>query len=133
MVPYSLLDLSPILEGSDASVAFRNTLDLAQHAETWGYYRYWLAEHHNLPSVASADNCDSDTGESGRRKRNCRAKRRTASDKSLASRASASVTCQRVPTPLADPVQTTISGAYPGRAQSTRFVRDGRDDTRARR
>jgi luciferase family oxidoreductase group 1 len=54
MVPYSLLDLSPILEGSDASVAFRNTLDLAQHAETWGYYRYWLAEHHNLPSVASA-------------------------------------------------------------------------------
>ncbi len=50
----SLLDLSPILEGSDASVAFRNTLDLAQHAEKWGYHRYWLAEHHNLPSVASA-------------------------------------------------------------------------------
>ncbi|MEY2541344.1 MAG: hypothetical protein QOI22_946, partial [Verrucomicrobiota bacterium] len=54
MIPYSLLDLSPILEGSDASVAFRNTLDLAQHAERWGYHRYWLAEHHNLPSVASA-------------------------------------------------------------------------------
>ena len=54
MIPYSLLDLSPILEGSDASVAFRNTLDLAQHAEKWGYHRYWLAEHHNLPSVASA-------------------------------------------------------------------------------
>lgn len=54
MIRYSLLDLSPILEGSDASVAFRNTLDLAQHAERWGYYRYWLAEHHNLPSVASA-------------------------------------------------------------------------------
>ncbi len=54
MIRYSLLDLSPILEGSDASVAFRNTLDLAQHAETWGYHRYWLAEHHNLPSVASA-------------------------------------------------------------------------------
>ena len=54
MNAYSLLDLSPILEGSDASVAFRNTLDLAQHAEKWGYHRYWLAEHHNLPSVASA-------------------------------------------------------------------------------
>jgi luciferase family oxidoreductase group 1 len=51
---FSLLDLSPILEGSDASVAFRNTLDLAQHAEKWGYHRYWLAEHHNLPSIASA-------------------------------------------------------------------------------
>ena len=54
MNAFSLLDLSPILEGSDASVAFRNTLDLAQHAEKWGYHRYWLAEHHNLPSVASA-------------------------------------------------------------------------------
>jgi luciferase family oxidoreductase group 1 len=54
MIPYSLLDLSPILEGGDASAAFRNTLDLAQHAEQWGYHRYWLAEHHNLPSVASA-------------------------------------------------------------------------------
>ena len=54
MIPYSLLDLSPVLEGSDASVAFRNTLDLAQHAERWGYHRYWLAEHHNLPSVGSA-------------------------------------------------------------------------------
>jgi len=54
MTVYSLLDLSPILEGSDASGAFRNTLDLAQHAEKWGYHRYWLAEHHNLPSIASA-------------------------------------------------------------------------------
>ena len=54
MISYSLLDLSPILEGSDAAVAFRNTLDLAQHAENWGYHRYWLAEHHNLPSIASA-------------------------------------------------------------------------------
>jgi len=54
MKAFSLLDLSPILEGSDASVAFRNTLDLAQHAEKWGYHRYWLGEHHNLPSVASA-------------------------------------------------------------------------------
>jgi luciferase family oxidoreductase group 1 len=54
MIRYSLLDLSPILEGSDAAGAFRNTLDLAQHAERWGYHRYWLAEHHNLPSIASA-------------------------------------------------------------------------------
>jgi luciferase family oxidoreductase group 1 len=54
MVPLSVLDLSPILQGSDAAQALRNTLDLAQHAERWGYKRYWLAEHHNIPSVASA-------------------------------------------------------------------------------
>jgi luciferase family oxidoreductase group 1 len=51
---FSLLDLSPIIEGGDAALAFRNTLDLAQHAEGWGYHRYWLAEHHNLPGIASA-------------------------------------------------------------------------------
>jgi alkanesulfonate monooxygenase SsuD/methylene tetrahydromethanopterin reductase-like flavin-dependent oxidoreductase (luciferase family) len=51
---YSVLDLSPIIQGSDASVAFRNTVDLARHAEAWGYHRYWLAEHHNLPGIASA-------------------------------------------------------------------------------
>jgi luciferase family oxidoreductase group 1 len=50
----SILDLSPILEGGDAALAFRNTVDLAQHAEKWGYHRYWLAEHHNLPGIASA-------------------------------------------------------------------------------
>jgi len=54
MQRYSLLDLSPILEGGDAAQAFRNTVDLAQHAEQWGYHRYWLAEHHNLPGIASA-------------------------------------------------------------------------------
>lgn len=54
MIPYSLLDLSPIVEGGDAALAFRNTLDLARHAEEWGYHRYWLAEHHNLASIASA-------------------------------------------------------------------------------
>ncbi len=54
MLPLSVLDLSPILEGADASVALRNTLDLAQHAERWGYRRYWLAEHHNMPGIASA-------------------------------------------------------------------------------
>ena len=51
---FSLLDLSPIIEGGDAALAFRNTLDLARHAEEWGYHRYWLAEHHNLPGIASA-------------------------------------------------------------------------------
>ena len=54
MIPFSILDLSPIVEGSDAAHALRNTVDLAQHAERWGYHRYWLAEHHNIPSVASA-------------------------------------------------------------------------------
>jgi luciferase family oxidoreductase group 1 len=54
MVPFSLLDLSPILQGSDAGDALRNSLDLAQHAERWGYRRYWLAEHHNMPGIASA-------------------------------------------------------------------------------
>ena len=54
MVPISILDLAPICLGSDASVALRNTLDLAQHAERWGYPRFWLAEHHNMPGIASA-------------------------------------------------------------------------------
>jgi luciferase family oxidoreductase group 1 len=54
MKHYSILDLSPIIEGGDAALAFRNTLDLAQHAEEWGYHRFWLAEHHNLPGIASA-------------------------------------------------------------------------------
>src|SRR5947208_6029463 len=50
----SVLGLSPIVEGGTAADAFRNTLDLAQHAERWGYRRYWLAEHHNMPGIASA-------------------------------------------------------------------------------
>ncbi len=50
--PLSVLDLAPIVEGSDAAAALRHTLDLAQHAETWGYRRYWLAEHHNMDGVA---------------------------------------------------------------------------------
>jgi luciferase family oxidoreductase group 1 len=54
MVPLSVLDLSPIIQGGDAALALRNTLDLAQHAERWGYRRYWLAEHHNMPGIASA-------------------------------------------------------------------------------
>jgi len=54
MIPFSVLDLAPITAGSDATQSFRNTLDLAQHAERWGYRRYWLAEHHNMPGIASA-------------------------------------------------------------------------------
>ena len=51
---YSLLDLAPIVTGGTATESFRNSLDLAQHAERWGYHRYWLAEHHNIPGIASA-------------------------------------------------------------------------------
>lgn len=53
-IPLSILDLSPIIEGSTASSSLQNTLDLAQHAEKWGYHRYWLAEHHNMPGIASS-------------------------------------------------------------------------------
>ena len=53
-IPLSVLDLAPVCEGSDAGQSFRNSLDLAQHAERWGYQRYWLAEHHNMPGIASA-------------------------------------------------------------------------------
>jgi len=53
-IPLSVLDLCPIIEGGTAADAFRNTLDLAQHAERWGYQRFWLAEHHNMPGIASA-------------------------------------------------------------------------------
>ena len=54
MTAYSLLDLSPVPEGATARAALGNTLDLARHAEAWGYRRYWLAEHHNMPGIASA-------------------------------------------------------------------------------
>ena len=50
----SVLDLAPIIEGGSAAQAFRNSLDLAQHAERWGYRRFWLAEHHSMAGVASA-------------------------------------------------------------------------------
>lgn len=53
-IPFSILDLSPIVEGGDPAQALRNTLHLAQHAERWGYHRFWLAEHHNTDAVASA-------------------------------------------------------------------------------
>ena len=54
MVPLSVLDLAPIVEGGDAALAFRRSLDLARHAERWGYRRFWLAEHHGMPGIASA-------------------------------------------------------------------------------
>jgi luciferase family oxidoreductase group 1 len=54
MIRFSILDLCPIPEGGSAADAFRHSLDLAQHAESWGYYRFWLAEHHNMPGIASA-------------------------------------------------------------------------------
>ncbi|RJG04356.1 LLM class flavin-dependent oxidoreductase [Noviherbaspirillum sedimenti] len=54
MAPLSVLDLSPIPEGSDAAQSLRNTLDLARHCERLGFHRYWLAEHHSMPGIASA-------------------------------------------------------------------------------
>ncbi|WP_445490930.1 LLM class flavin-dependent oxidoreductase [Niallia sp. 03133] len=53
-IKFSVLDLSPITEGNTAAAAFKNSLDLAQHAEKWGYKRYWVAEHHNMPGIASS-------------------------------------------------------------------------------
>ena len=54
MATLSVLDLAPIVEGSDAGRALANSLDLAQHAEEWGYRRFWLAEHHNMQGIASS-------------------------------------------------------------------------------
>jgi luciferase family oxidoreductase group 1 len=54
MIPFSILDLSPIALGATPAEALRRSLDLAQHAELWGYRRYWLAEHHNMTGIASA-------------------------------------------------------------------------------
>jgi luciferase family oxidoreductase group 1 len=54
VIPLSVLDLAPIVQGGSAAQSFRNSVDLAQHAERWGYRRFWLAEHHNMPGIASA-------------------------------------------------------------------------------
>ena len=54
MVALSVLDLVPVVEGKTPADAFANTKDLAQHAERWGYQRYWVAEHHNMVGIASA-------------------------------------------------------------------------------
>lgn len=53
-IPFSVLDLSPVFEGETPAQSFRKTLSLAQHAERLGYKRFWLAEHHNMPGIASA-------------------------------------------------------------------------------
>jgi luciferase family oxidoreductase group 1 len=49
-----VLDLAPVRAGGAVAEAFRNTVDLARHAESWGFTRFWLAEHHNMPGIASA-------------------------------------------------------------------------------
>ena len=54
MIPLSILDLAPVPQGADVTLALANTIDLARHADTLGYRRYWLAEHHNMPGIASA-------------------------------------------------------------------------------
>ncbi|MCW2998483.1 MAG: hypothetical protein JWN65_2032 [Solirubrobacterales bacterium] len=54
VIPFSILDLAPIRRGDSVGDALRGTLDLAQHAERWGYNRFWLAEHHNMPGIASS-------------------------------------------------------------------------------
>jgi len=54
VILFSILDLCPVPQGATPADAFRNSLDLARHAEQWGYHRYWLAEHHNMPGIASA-------------------------------------------------------------------------------
>src|SRR5260370_23765707 len=51
MIPFSILDLAPIAEGATAADAFRNSLELAQRAEQWGYRRFLLAEHHHMPRI----------------------------------------------------------------------------------
>lgn len=53
-IPLSVLDLAPIKEGSNAGQSFKNSVELAQHVEKWGFNRFWLAEHHNMPGIASS-------------------------------------------------------------------------------
>jgi luciferase family oxidoreductase group 1 len=53
-IPFTILDLAPVVEGGTPAQSLRNTLNLAQHAESWGYNRFWLAEHHNMPGIASS-------------------------------------------------------------------------------
>ncbi|WP_082232275.1 LLM class flavin-dependent oxidoreductase [Halobacillus massiliensis] len=53
-IKYSVLDLAAVKEGGNAAESFQNSADLAQHVEQWGYTRYWMAEHHNMPAIASS-------------------------------------------------------------------------------
>jgi luciferase family oxidoreductase group 1 len=54
LIPLSILDLCPIIQGGTPAQSYRNSVDLARHAERWGYTRFWLAEHHNMPGIGSA-------------------------------------------------------------------------------
>ncbi|MBN8727531.1 MAG: LLM class flavin-dependent oxidoreductase [Xanthomonadales bacterium] len=54
MIPLSILDLAPITEGGSAAESFANTVDLARQADAWGFNRFWMAEHHGMPGIASA-------------------------------------------------------------------------------
>src|SRR5271155_3245085 len=54
MIPFSVLDLAPVAAGATPVQALRNSLELARHVERWGYRRYWVAEHHSMPGIASA-------------------------------------------------------------------------------
>src|SRR5882762_10259520 len=54
MPRFSILDLAAVRTGGTIAEAYRNTVDLAQHADGWGFTRFWLAEHHNMPGIASA-------------------------------------------------------------------------------
>src|ERR1700756_3219388 len=54
MPRFSILDLAPVRTGGTIAEAYRNTVDIAQHADRWGFTRFWLAEHHNMPGIASA-------------------------------------------------------------------------------
>ena len=54
MIPFSILDLAPVTQGSRPGTALRNSIDLVKHAEQWGYNRYWVAEHHNMSGIASS-------------------------------------------------------------------------------
>src|SRR5215470_5935705 len=53
-IPISVLDLASIVQGGSAAGSFRNSIDLIKHAEELGYHRYWVAEHHNMPGIASS-------------------------------------------------------------------------------
>src|SRR6218665_4014338 len=53
-ISYSVLDLATVVEGGSPAISFKNSLSLAKKAEEWGFTRFWLAEHHNMPSVASS-------------------------------------------------------------------------------
>ena len=84
-IPLSVLDLSPIVEGGTPGDSFRNSLSLAQHVERLGYTRFWLAEHHNMPGIASAATsvvighvAAGTSHDQGRRGRNNAAKSRSA-------------------------------------------------------